>query len=105
MRANARARANIALVKYWGKSDPTLKIPAVGSLSITLDALWSDTDVEFDASLERDVLVLDGRKDPAQLERVSRCLDVLRSIAGTRTRARVVSRNNFPTGAGLASSA
>jgi diphosphomevalonate decarboxylase len=105
MRASARAHANIALIKYWGKSDPALNVPAVGSISITLDALWSDTDVEFDPSLGRDILSLDGKEDTAQLERVSRCLDLLRARAGVDTRARVVSRNNFPTGAGLASSA
>lgn len=105
MRASARARANIALVKYWGKSDTSLNIPAVGSISITLDALWSDTEIEFDPSLARDSLSLDGKEDQAQLERVSRCLDVLRDHAGIQSRARVVSHNNFPTAAGLASSA
>src|SRR5690606_36969752 len=105
MHGIARARANIALVKYWGKADARLKIPAVGSISITLDRLWSDTEVRFDAALAADELALDGRSKPAQLERVSACLDLLRGRAGITTRARVVSRNNFPTGAGLASSA
>ncbi|HSG63975.1 MAG TPA: diphosphomevalonate decarboxylase, partial [Gammaproteobacteria bacterium] len=50
MRASARAHANIALIKYWGKSDSALNVPAVGSISVTLDALWSETDVEFDTS-------------------------------------------------------
>jgi len=105
MQATARARANIALVKYWGKADARLKIPAVGSISITLDRLWSDTEVRFDAALAADELELDGRSRPEQLARVSACLDLLRERAGVGTRARVVSRNNFPTGAGLASSA
>ena len=35
----ARACANIALVKYWGKRDAALNLPATGSLSLTLDAL------------------------------------------------------------------
>src|SRR5690606_28864345 len=73
--------------------------------SITLDTLWSDTDVQFDSSLEHDELVLDGASRPAQRERVSACLDLLRERAGSEAKARVVSRNNFPTGAGLASSA
>ncbi|MBC7517377.1 MAG: diphosphomevalonate decarboxylase, partial [Microbacteriaceae bacterium] len=38
-RATARAHSNIALIKYWGKRDETLNIPAVGSISVTLDAL------------------------------------------------------------------
>ncbi len=104
-RAAARARANFALVKYWGKADARLNVPAVGSISITLDALWSDTQVEFDPQLARDELLLDGQRRADQLEKVSSCLDVLRARAGVSTRARVVSANNFPTGAGLASSA
>ncbi|PKQ14406.1 MAG: diphosphomevalonate decarboxylase, partial [Actinobacteria bacterium HGW-Actinobacteria-8] len=34
--ARARAHANIALIKYWGKRPGSLNLPAVGSLSITL---------------------------------------------------------------------
>ncbi len=103
--AGARARSNIALVKYWGKTAGTLNVPAVGSISITLDALWSDTEVAFDPALASDELVLDGKPRPDGLGRVSACLDILRDMAGIGTRATVVSRNNFPTGAGLASSA
>ncbi len=105
MHGTARARANIALVKYWGKANAELKIPAVGSISITLDELWSETEVRFDSTLEADELSLDGRSRPEQLARVSACLDLLREHAGVAARARVASRNNFPTGAGLASSA
>ncbi|HEY5623151.1 MAG TPA: diphosphomevalonate decarboxylase [Gammaproteobacteria bacterium] len=105
MKARARARVNIALIKYWGKSDARLNIPAVGSISITLDRLWSDTEIEFSADIDSDEFVLDGVSRPAQTERVSRFLDRLRARAGVDLRARVVSGNNFPTGAGLASSA
>lgn len=105
MRARARARANIALVKYWGKSNPALNVPAVGSISITLDGLWSETEIAFDSGLGRDSLLLDGHEDAAQLRRVTEFLDVLRREAGVDLPARIVSRNNFPTGAGLASSA
>ena len=103
--ARARARANFALIKYWGKAEGELNVPAVGSISITLDSLYTETRIELDTSLAADDLVLDGRRVPAQLAKVSACLDVLRERAGVDTRARVVSSNNFPTGAGLASSA
>jgi diphosphomevalonate decarboxylase len=105
MKAKARARANIALVKYWGKADSRLNIPAVGSISITLDALWTDTEVDFDPALTADTLILGGGVRPEQLARVSSCLDLLRERAGVHGFARVSSENNFPTGAGLASSA
>lgn len=101
--ATARAHSNIALAKYWGKRDAALNIPAVGSISITLDALHTDTTVTFDAALSEDQLWLDDREQPA--DRVSAVLDLVRERADLDQRARVASTNNFPTGAGLASSA
>jgi diphosphomevalonate decarboxylase len=105
LRATAIAHPNIALVKYWGKRDDATNLPATGSLSITLGALTSRTVVEFDPARSADTLILDGREDPAALGRVTACLEVLRRQAGVRHGALVRSDNDFPTGAGLASSA
>ncbi len=105
-RATATARANIALAKYWGKSDDALNLPAVPSVSLTLDPLVTETTVEFDEALEADVFELDG--EPArssELGRVSALLDEVRGVAGIEARAHVTSVNRFPTAAGLASSA
>lgn len=103
--AIAQAQPNIALIKYWGKRDIALNLPVVGSLSITLDRLWTRTQVVFDEALEADRITLNGREDAKQLRRATACLDLLRARAGIATRANIVSTNNFPTGAGLASSA
>lgn len=104
--ATARAGANIAFIKYWGNMDEALRLPLTNSLSMTLDTAMTITTVTFDPDLERDVLILNAREmvGPA-LERVSAHLDHLRKIADLPWRARVVSRNTFPTGAGIASSA
>lgn len=105
-RGAARARSNIALVKYWGKRDRALNLPAVGSLSITLDRLWTDTRVEFSARQQHDEFLLNGERAAAEATtRVSLVLNLLRERAGQRGGALVESTNNFPTGAGLASSA
>jgi diphosphomevalonate decarboxylase len=102
----ARACANIALVKYWGKRDARLNVPAAGSLSLTLDALVTTTQVTFDAGLAGDEFVLDGvPAKPAELARTSEFLDLVRTAAQLSTYARVVSKNEFPTASGLASSA
>jgi len=101
--ATARAGSNIALVKYWGKRDPVLNLPAAGSLSITLEHLNTETTVRPDASLKADSLTLDGQ--PAETSRISPLLDLLRERAGGGPYLAVESRNNFPTAAGLASSA
>lgn len=104
-RAVARAGANFALVKYWGKADARLNVPAVGSISITLDALFTETEVDLVPKLRSDELVLDGKRRDEDVEKISACVDLLRRKAGVDTRVRVTSRNNFPTAAGLASSA
>jgi diphosphomevalonate decarboxylase len=104
--ATARACANIALVKYWGKRDARLNLPAAGSLSLTLDALVTTTQVAFEPALADDELILDGAAArPGELARTRAFLDLVRAQAGIATRARVVSKNEFPTASGLASSA
>lgn len=104
--ATARAHANIALVKYWGKRQETLHLPTNGSLSLTLDGLYTTTTVAFDDALAADTFVRDGApRSGGEAERVSRFLDLVRERAGLTTRARVTSRNDVPTAAGLASSA
>ena len=100
MKATAVAHANIALVKYWGKRDEALILPEAGSLSLALDKLVTATTVEL--GVDRDSFALDGRAaSPRELARARALLDE----AGIAQRARIESRNDFPTGAGLASSA
>jgi diphosphomevalonate decarboxylase len=102
----ARACANIALVKYWGKRDAALNLPATGSLSLTLAALSTETTVAFDDTLAADELILDGAEaKPDDTARISTFLDLVRGEAGVPIKARVTSRNDFPTASGLASSA
>ncbi len=103
--ATAIAHPNIALIKYWGKSDVAQNIPAVGSISITLDGLTTTTRVSFDPDLSEDRFLLSGREVPAMARRVSGCLDRLRGTVGSDLHAVVESDNDFPTAAGLASSA
>ena len=103
--ATAQAHPNIALVKYWGKRDAALNLPVVGSLSITLDRIWTQTKVSFDPALTQDHFSLNGREDAKETQKVNACLDLLRAKAGVKWGARIESRNNFPTAAGLASSA
>jgi diphosphomevalonate decarboxylase len=104
--AAARACANIALAKYWGKVDAKKNIPAVPSISLTLDQLVTETRVRFDPKLAEDEVRLDGRRATAdEKERVVKMLNTIRREAKLRARARVASHNHFPTAAGLASSA
>lgn len=107
MKATAKANANIALTKYWGKRDAKLMLPNNGSTSMTLDKLNTTTTVEFDKKYDRDIFVLDDKefKEGEEYEEVKNHLDLIREMAGISEKAKVVSKNNFPTAAGLASSA
>ena len=104
--ASAVAHSNIALAKYWGKLDVERNLPAVPSLSLTLDGLRTVTRVTFDSDLHEDRFTLDGRHEVgAARRRVVALLDRVRALAGAVDFAHVESRNDFPTAAGLASSA
>jgi len=106
MEAKTRAHSNIALIKYWGKRDRKLNLPAVGSVSLTLDALYTETSVKFGPDHTRDTIILDGKEaSPRVQKRTSHFLDIIRKITDTNQRAFIRSSNNFPTAAGLASSA
>ena len=104
--ATALANPNIALIKYWGNRDQEQRLPANGSISINLDSLHTRTQVTFEPEFEDDRLEVNGQDltGPALL-RVSRHLDLVREMSGVRQAANVVSENNFPMGAGIASSA
>jgi len=107
MKATAIANANIALVKYWGKRDETLILPQNNSISVTLNGLNTITTVEFDKKYDRDVFILGKEKfqGSEEFKRVVKHLDLIREMARIKDRAKVASKNNFPTAAGLASSA
>lgn len=104
--STAQAHPNIAFIKYWGNRDPALRIPAKGSISMNLEELHTITRVSFDPALDGDQLAINDKavKGPG-LERVITLLDHIRRIAGLNAYALVKSTNNFPSGAGIASSA
>src|SRR3989344_3974711 len=106
MKATARANANIALVKYWGKRDDELILPMNGSISVTLSGLNTVTTVEFNEKLRNDVFVLNGVEQKGdERKKLGNHLDLVREKAKIKWNASVESKNNFPTAAGLASSA
>lgn len=105
--ATALARANVALVKYWGKRDEALNLPAVGSISLTLDGLEAVATVSCG---ERDDVRPRFRQDGAAVrgvagERMARFLDRLGEAADDKPTLYADVTANFPVGAGLASSA
>ncbi|MBN1284300.1 MAG: diphosphomevalonate decarboxylase [Anaerolineae bacterium] len=98
----AIAHPSLAFVKYWGKVDHTLNIPANGSISVNLSGATTTTTVTFDAALNVDHITINGA--PGEHLRVAGHLDRVRRMAGIDARAVVESRNDFPASAGIASS-
>ena len=101
----ALAHPNIAFIKYWGNRDNSLRLPVNGSISMNLDGLFTRTTVSFD-STKRDSLTINKQEVTGKgLDRVSYILDLVRKMANINEKAEVTSENNFPAGAGIASSA
>lgn len=104
--ATAQANPNIAFIKYWGNRDNTLRLPMNGSISMNLDGLYTRTSISFQPSLPFDQLIINGHEITGTgLNRVAYILDIVRGMANIHEHAEIVSENNFPAGAGIASSA
>lgn len=120
-KASTTAPVNIAVIKYWGKRDPALNLPTNSSLSVTL--AQSDLRTHTTASCSpsypanQDALILNGAPQDVSGARTQACFRELRALRKKLEDAdaslpklstfplKIVSENNFPTAAGLASSA
>lgn len=121
--ATCTAPVNIAVLKYWGKRDEELILPVNSSLSVTLHQqdLRTQTTVAASAAFGRDAIWLNGKEERIDARRLQNCLRAMRARAADRKDAQgrvvvsgaelarypvhICSVNNFPTAAGLASSA
>lgn len=104
MTKTARAHTNIALIKYWGKKDATLRIPLMSSLSTTLDAFYTDTSIE--KAKDSSEFYLNGKKQSiTDSQRVFNYIKMLQHKFNLEEENLVIkSINHVPTSAGLASS-
>jgi diphosphomevalonate decarboxylase len=106
MKATAKAPANIAFIKYWGKRNAKLRLPMNSSISMNLSEIFTITSVEFNQKLKEDLVKIDGKVvSDKEKERVVKHIERIRRLAKVKLKAKVESRNNFPKGTGLASSA
>ncbi|KAM3685125.1 hypothetical protein ACJW31_11G094600 [Castanea mollissima] len=119
----AQTPTNIAVIKYWGKRDEALILPVNDSISVTLDPahLCTTTTVAVSPSFDQDRMWLNGKEISLAGGRFQSCLREIRSRAcdvedeekGIKIAKKdwenlhlhIASYNNFPTAAGLASSA
>jgi diphosphomevalonate decarboxylase len=104
-RVVARAYANIALVKYWGKQPGLQNVPATPSISLTLKALKTETIIERKESGD-DIFFINGKPtDEISTNRLSKLVNFWRSNKLISCKISINSANSFPTKSGLASSA
>lgn len=119
------APVNIAVIKYWGKRDEKLLLPTNSSLSCTLsqDLLKTRTTVSVSSEYTSDRLWLNGKEEEVgKSTRLMNCLIETRRLRKeledkliqegksevpllSKQFIHAASINNFPTAAGLASSA
>jgi len=105
MKATAIAPSNIAFIKYWGRKDEVLRLPENGSISMNLSNLLTTTTVEFSSDFPEDSITINTIQEAKEGNRAIAHLDRVRALANIKTKAKVVTTNNFPTGTGLSSSA
>ncbi|CAH0400779.1 unnamed protein product [Chilo suppressalis] len=110
------APVNIAVIKYWGKRNEELILPLNDSVSATLDTnvMCAKTSVCVSPNFLEDEIWLNGVKESFSNERMQNCLREIKVRATVEKsvddvflswKIHVCSENNFPTAAGLASSA
>ncbi|KAJ1733505.1 diphosphomevalonate decarboxylase [Coemansia biformis] len=123
--ATVTAPVNIAVIKYWGKRDAALILPTNSSLSVTLsqDHLRTRTSIRASPAFVTDRLWLNGEEEAVSAsKRLVNAITTARSLRAELERRQrqqqqgnvvplsewplhICSENNFPTAAGLASSA
>ncbi|MEK9178495.1 MAG: diphosphomevalonate decarboxylase, partial [Patescibacteria group bacterium] len=73
--------------------------------SMNLSGLQTTTTVEFNEKFNQDEITITGVKEDLKNNRAVKHLGRIRSMAKIDLKAKVVTKNNFPTGTGLSSSA
>ena len=111
MRAAFRCPSNIALVKYWGKKEGGRQLPANASVSLTLGDLYTETSVEVAhgnvSGAPAFKFFLDGAPKPGFEPKLQAFFkNIWNDLSVLREQSFIIhSTNNFPHGAGIASSA
>jgi diphosphomevalonate decarboxylase len=105
MKSTAIAPSNIAFIKYWGKKDEKLRLPENGSISMNLSNLLTTTTIEFSEKFKKDTLIYNGISENIEGNRAIAHIDQIRKMAKSNLCAKIVTKNNFPSGTGLSSSA
>lgn len=105
--------ANIGLIKYWGFHDDELYIPNNNNISVTMGNCVTTTTVEVSDNIEKDEISFASQENDFELtdkstlksKKAYELIEYVRSLSGSKLKAKVMSHNNFPSDAGIAASA
>jgi len=110
-RSIVKSYANIAIIKYWGKKDPVKMIPATSSISLTLENMFTETEISFisrEEAIEKtgeasDLLYINGElQNEEQIKKITKVVNLFRDDRSQLVK--IDTTNNMPTEAGLSSS-
>ena len=96
-----KASPSIALIKYWGKKQGKMNLPATSSLAITVTGLYSKVIVSKNLN-KKDELIIDDHLVPPS--RHLEFFNFVRKSLSNNYYYLAKAENNFPVAAGLASS-
>ncbi|ASQ29426.1 diphosphomevalonate decarboxylase [Borrelia miyamotoi] len=101
MKVRCKVNPSLALIKYWGKRDKFLNVPATSSIAVSIDKFHSVSEIELSC---KDEIILNSNTVVLK-DREIKFFNYARKILNEPNICfRVISENNFPTAAGLASS-
>ncbi|QFP41687.1 diphosphomevalonate decarboxylase [Borrelia miyamotoi] len=101
MKVRCKVNPSLALIKYWGKRDNFLNVPATSSIAVSIDKFYSVSEIELSC---KDEIILNSNTVVLK-DREIKFFNYARKILNEPNICfRVISENNFPTAAGLASS-
>lgn len=104
--ATAYANANIAIVKYWGKTASDFNIPVCSSLSMTLSGLGTTVSLDRNEQrLSHELVIDENNASVAATQRWNNYLEQVRTLFPYQGHIRACSSATVPYASGLASSA
>lgn len=101
MKIRCKVNPSLALIKYWGKRDKFLNIPATSSIAVSVDKFYSISELELSC---KDEIILNSRAVLLSDREINFFNHARKILNKPNVGFRVISENNFPTSAGLASS-
>lgn len=114
-KVTAIAPANIAFIKYWGRTDNKLFLPLNPSISMTMDKCLTKTTGFIDSNIKDDLIEIKefNSNEFIKLDKVNNIkahdvynqIERIRNLSDIKGKVHIYTENSFPSDSGIASSA